>query len=68
MPAEILLTHNIEQLVGSLDDGMSEEPRTRLRNAPELVKHEDYITMCRTCGAYGIRNPARTTLSDGLGL
>ena len=51
--AKTLWTHDIEQLVESLDGRISKELRTLLRSAPELVKHEGYITMWRTCGAYG---------------
>ena len=44
----------------SLDDGVSKDLRMLLRSAPELVKHEGYITMWRTCGAYGTTGEGRT--------
>ena len=53
VPAKTLWTHDVKKLVDSLDDGVSEELHILLHSAPELVKHEGYITMWRTCGAYG---------------
>ena len=53
VPARTLWTHNVAQLVGSLDDAISRDLRTLLSTAPELVEHEGYITMWRTRGAYG---------------
>ena len=60
VPAKTLWTHDIKQLVDSLDDGVSKEVRMLLRSAPELVKHEGYITMWRNCGAYGTRGEGLT--------
>ena len=60
VPAETLWTHDIKKLVDSLDDRVSEELRTLLLNEPESVKHEGYITMWRTCGAYGTRGEGLT--------
>ena len=57
--AKTLWTHDIKKLINSihesdsLDSSVSEELRALLRSAPELVKHEGYITMWRTCGTYG---------------
>ena len=62
VPAAMLWTHDIEKLVGSLDDGVSRDLRMLLRGVPELVKHEGYITMWRTCGAYGTHGDGMTAL------
>ena len=60
IPAGQLWIHDIKKLVDSLDDGVSKDLRMLLRSAPELVKHEGYITMWRTCGAYGTTGEGRT--------
>ena len=51
-PAPQLWVHDIAQIVESIDGPLSEDLRMLLRSAPELVKHEGYITMWRTRGAY----------------
>ena len=58
-PAPQLWSHDIKKVVGSVGGPLSEELRMLLRSAPELVKHEGYITMWRTSGAY-------TTYTDGM--
>ena len=51
--AQTLWSHDVAEIVGSLDDESSQAVSALLNAAPELVKHEGYITMWRSCGAYG---------------
>ena len=60
VPAQTLWTHNIAELVDSLDWRLSRELRTLLLSAPELIKHEGYITMWRIRGAYGTHGEGLT--------
>ena len=63
VPARQLWIHDIEQLLDSIkdnNDGMSEDLRMLLLSAPELVKHEGYITMWRIRGAYRTTSEGRT--------
>ena len=53
VPARTLWSHDVAEIVGSLDDEESEALNALFNSAPQLVKHAGYITMWRSVGAYG---------------
>ena len=58
--AQTLWQHDVEAIIGALDDGDTDAFGKLLAAAPELVKSPDYVTMWRTRGAYGSPTEAKT--------
>ena len=58
--AKTLWEHDVNEIVGALDDEDTDAFRDLLAVAPELVKSPDYVTMWRTRGAYGTPTEGKT--------
>ena len=58
--AKTLWEHDVNAIVGALDDEDTDAFRDLLAVAPELVKSPDYVTMWRTRGAYGTPTEGKT--------
>lgn len=58
--AETLWSHDVDQIVDSLDDEDTDALEALMAAAPELVKSPRYITMWRTIGVYGTPGEGKT--------
>ena len=58
--ARTLWEHDVNKIIGALDDEDTDALGELLAAAPELVKSPDYVTMWRTRGAYGTPTEGKT--------
>ncbi len=58
--AKTLWQHDVQTIIGKLDDDDAVALSELLADAPDLVKSPDYVTMWRTRGAYGSPTEGKT--------
>ena len=58
--ARTLWQHDVQTIIGNLDDDDAVALSELLADAPDLVKSPDYVTMWRTRGAYGSPTEGKT--------
>ena len=58
--AKTLWQHDVQTIIGKLDDDDTQALSELLADAPDLVKSPDYVTMWRTRGAYGSPTEGKT--------
>ena len=58
--AKTLWEHDVDKIIGALDDEDTDALSELLAAAPELVKSPDYVSMWRTRGAYGSPTEGKT--------